>query len=246
MINNAFSNSYHFDADRSELLVHRTRIPKAGDFGLVMIHALSHIKVDKDNLSNDGDPRFVAEFYNNLKILSQDLFKRSAAAVVTVTTSTGGNASAADANTSVGGGGVGDSLGPPRTMPMGGLGSRGMSGMLARQGSMRVGDLNSYSAGPSMRSMLSRQPSVGATLTSVLNVSGGNGSVDGSDANRSAKRGSLAGGSEDFTTEGMLGRMKRYAQAAGGQVRTTPPRYLPFSIMSPILVLVWQTLIADY
>ena len=204
--------------------MHRTRIPKAGDFGLVMIHALSHIKVDKDNLSNDGDPRFVAEFYNNLKILSQDLFKRSAAAVATVSTSnttTGGNNTAtADAI-----GSVGESLGPPRTMPMlGGL-SRGMSGMLARQGSMRVGgDSNSSSAGPSMRSMLTRQQSIGSTLTSVLNVGGGagagqgNGSVDGSDANRSAKRASIGGISEDYSTEGMLGRMKRYAQAAGGQV----------------------------
>ena len=45
VVNNAFSNSYHFDAARGELLVHRTRVPKAGDFGLVMIHALSHIKV---------------------------------------------------------------------------------------------------------------------------------------------------------------------------------------------------------
>ena len=226
VINNAFSNSYHFDAERSELLVHRTRIPKAGDFGLVMIHALSHIKVDKDNLSNDGDPRFVAEFYNNLKILSQDLFKRSAAAVVTVSTN---NTVTADGVTM--GGNVGDSLGPPRTV-QGGLG-RGASGMLARQGSMRGdnGNNNSVSAGPSMRSMLARQPSsMGASLSSVLNVGGGaglggqgNGSVDGSDANRSTKqqqRKSMGGSSDDFSTEGMLGRMKRYAQAAGGQVRS--------------------------
>ncbi len=32
------------------------------------------------DLSNDADPRFVAEFYKNLKILSQDLYKKSAAA----------------------------------------------------------------------------------------------------------------------------------------------------------------------
>jgi len=51
VVNNAFSNSYHFDAARGELLVHRTRVPKAGDFGLVMIHALSHIKVRVLSLS---------------------------------------------------------------------------------------------------------------------------------------------------------------------------------------------------
>jgi hypothetical protein len=36
--------------------------------------------VNPDDLSNDSDPRFMAEFYKNLKILSQDLFKKSAVA----------------------------------------------------------------------------------------------------------------------------------------------------------------------
>jgi hypothetical protein len=47
----------------------------SGDFGLVVIHALSHIKVDPSNLSNDSNPLFMQEFFANLKILSQDLFK---------------------------------------------------------------------------------------------------------------------------------------------------------------------------
>lgn len=32
------------------------------------------------DLSNDADPKFLAEFYKNLKILSQDLYKKSAVA----------------------------------------------------------------------------------------------------------------------------------------------------------------------
>ena len=42
---------------------------------MVCIHALSHIKVNPMDLSNDNDPQFAAEFYTNLRILSQDLYK---------------------------------------------------------------------------------------------------------------------------------------------------------------------------
>lgn len=34
--------------------------------------------MNRADLSNDGDPKFLAEFYKNLKILSQDLYKKSA------------------------------------------------------------------------------------------------------------------------------------------------------------------------
>jgi len=60
------------------LYVHSNRLSSSGDFGLIIIHALSHIKVNADDVSNDGDPKFLAEFYKNLKILSQDLYKKSA------------------------------------------------------------------------------------------------------------------------------------------------------------------------
>lgn len=36
--------------------------------------------MNPEDLSNDADPRFMTEFYKNLKILSQDLYKKSAAA----------------------------------------------------------------------------------------------------------------------------------------------------------------------
>lgn len=34
-------------------------------------------QVNPSDLSNDADPKFLAEFYKNLKILSQDLYKKS-------------------------------------------------------------------------------------------------------------------------------------------------------------------------
>jgi hypothetical protein len=39
-------------------------------------------------LSNDADPKFLAEFYKNLKILSQDLYKKSVVAQTNFSTST--------------------------------------------------------------------------------------------------------------------------------------------------------------
>jgi hypothetical protein len=36
--------------------------------------------VNPADLSNDADPKFLAEFYKNLKILSQDLYKKSVVA----------------------------------------------------------------------------------------------------------------------------------------------------------------------
>jgi hypothetical protein len=78
VVNNAFSNSYHYSAVNNTLSIHSSRLSSSGDFGLIIIHALSHIKVDYENLSDDSNPRFVAEFYKNLKILSQDLYRRSA------------------------------------------------------------------------------------------------------------------------------------------------------------------------
>ena len=43
--NNAFSNSYYYSNSDNTLLVHTNRLSSSGDFGLIVIHALSHIKV---------------------------------------------------------------------------------------------------------------------------------------------------------------------------------------------------------
>ena len=48
-------------------------------YRIARTHALTHssLQVNPEDLSNDADPQFLAEFYKNLKILSQDLYKRS-------------------------------------------------------------------------------------------------------------------------------------------------------------------------
>eukprot|EP00606_Chrysophyceae_sp_TOSAG23-5_P001356 GSChrysophyteH2.ASY1.ANO1.1387.1 assembled CDS len=76
-VNNAFCNSYAYDNFAKQLSIHVDRMSSSGDFGLVIIHALSHIKVNPKDLSNDADAAFTSEFYSNLKILSQDLYKHS-------------------------------------------------------------------------------------------------------------------------------------------------------------------------
>lgn len=45
LTDNAFSNSYRFSARDNTLLVHTNRLQSVGDFALILIHALSHIKV---------------------------------------------------------------------------------------------------------------------------------------------------------------------------------------------------------
>jgi len=89
--NNAFAHSYHYNPDEHCLYVHQQRLATSGDFGTVVIHALSHIKVNPTDLSNDYDPKFLSEFYKNLKILSQDLYKKSAVASTTTFTKNANN-----------------------------------------------------------------------------------------------------------------------------------------------------------
>ena len=74
LVNNAFKNSYHYNHDSKELFIHVDRLASSGDFGLVCIHALSHIKLSPNDLSNDNDPSFMSEFYTNLRLLSRDLY----------------------------------------------------------------------------------------------------------------------------------------------------------------------------
>jgi hypothetical protein len=100
MEGNAFATSYRYDPDKALLYVHESKLTSSGDFGLVVIHALSHLKVNPDVLGNDADPVFMGEFYRNMKILSQDLYRRS------VARSSGPSQSGA-ANSGGGGGGGG-------------------------------------------------------------------------------------------------------------------------------------------
>ena len=77
---NAFARSYAYNPDTKELAMHIDRLGSSGDFGLVCIHALSHIKVAPFDITNDHDPKFMAEFYKNLKVLSQDLYRQQSRA----------------------------------------------------------------------------------------------------------------------------------------------------------------------
>jgi hypothetical protein len=47
-VGNAFASSYDYSKGANELLIHKDKLKTSGDFGLVVIHALSHIKVSKD------------------------------------------------------------------------------------------------------------------------------------------------------------------------------------------------------
>ena len=44
-VNNSFKQSYSYDKSSDVLIIHQSRLVSSGDFGLVVIHALSHIKV---------------------------------------------------------------------------------------------------------------------------------------------------------------------------------------------------------
>jgi hypothetical protein len=77
MAGNSFAASYRFDASKETLYIHEDKMTNSGDFGLVVIHALSHIKTNGGDMSDDTNPAFTGEFYRNMKILSKDLYKRS-------------------------------------------------------------------------------------------------------------------------------------------------------------------------
>src|SRR5690606_5528708 len=66
---NAFANSYLYLHEDKTLFVHANRLASSGDFGVAVIHAASHIRVDPLDLSFDNDPRFLHEFYSNLKLM---------------------------------------------------------------------------------------------------------------------------------------------------------------------------------
>lgn len=76
---NTFSRHYKYMRDSNILVVHQEQLASSGNFELILIHALSHIIVNPFNLSDDADPSFVSEFYKNLRLLSQDLFRMSLA-----------------------------------------------------------------------------------------------------------------------------------------------------------------------
>merc|ERR1711988_93252 len=78
---NAFANSYRYDRDEDVLYVHEKRFATSGDLGICIMHACAHIKADTGgdvSLADDNEPAFTKEFYQNIKSLSGDLFRKSA------------------------------------------------------------------------------------------------------------------------------------------------------------------------
>lgn len=58
---NAFRNSFFYEHARRVLFVRQERMESVGDFLVVIMHCLSHIKID--DLVDDQNPLFLREFY---------------------------------------------------------------------------------------------------------------------------------------------------------------------------------------
>ena len=69
---NAFCNSFKYDAENRILYLRLERLEKVGEFILILVHILSHIHVGR--FDSDSDPRFVREFYRCLSVCCSDLF----------------------------------------------------------------------------------------------------------------------------------------------------------------------------
>jgi hypothetical protein len=74
---NAFRNSFYWDAKTRHLYVRQERMENVGDYILLLVHALAHIKANPADLGNDLDPKFMKEFYVSLKLLGMSLFQSS-------------------------------------------------------------------------------------------------------------------------------------------------------------------------
>lgn len=60
-IKNAFRNSFFYERSRKILFVRKERMDSVGDFVVLIMHCLAHIKVDE--LCDDNNVLFLREFY---------------------------------------------------------------------------------------------------------------------------------------------------------------------------------------
>lgn len=75
----AFRNSYHYDNARRTLYIRDTRLSNIGEFMLVTLHAMAHIKAAQQagrptTSFNDADPAFLSEFYGLLEVCTEEMF----------------------------------------------------------------------------------------------------------------------------------------------------------------------------
>jgi len=76
---NAFRNSCHFDQQSHALYLHSDRVKSGGgDLTLLLVHAVSHIKVSGGSVENwdDSGQAFVSEFYRNFRVVAGELITR--------------------------------------------------------------------------------------------------------------------------------------------------------------------------
>eukprot|EP00058_Branchiostoma_floridae_P012905 XP_002598393.1 hypothetical protein BRAFLDRAFT_128123 [Branchiostoma floridae] len=69
---NAYRNSFQYDHNNRILYVRRARMDRVGEFVLVLVHTLAHIK--SGDLRDDSSPEFVQEFHRALSAVCNDLF----------------------------------------------------------------------------------------------------------------------------------------------------------------------------
>lgn len=69
---NAFRNSVHFEHARKILFVRRERMDSIGEFVVVILHSLAHIK--SGDMTDDSNTLFMREFYKGLRVVCQDMF----------------------------------------------------------------------------------------------------------------------------------------------------------------------------
>ena len=69
---NAYRNSFYFDSNNQILYMRKERLENVGEFVLVLIHCLAHLK--SQDLRDDTEPSFVKEFHRGLAVVCDDLF----------------------------------------------------------------------------------------------------------------------------------------------------------------------------
>ncbi|RUS80256.1 hypothetical protein EGW08_011985, partial [Elysia chlorotica] len=69
---NAFRNSIFYEHAKKILFIRRERMDSIGEFVMVIVHSLAHIK--SGDLTDDSHPLFMREFYRALRVVCQDMF----------------------------------------------------------------------------------------------------------------------------------------------------------------------------
>ena len=72
LVRNAYRNSFKFDSHNQILYIRLCRLDNVGEFVVVLVHTLAHIKTD--SLADDMNPQFIKEFYRSLSICCSDFF----------------------------------------------------------------------------------------------------------------------------------------------------------------------------